>query len=295
MANKALSLIKQTFHEFSEDEATTRAGSVAYYAALSLAPLVLLFIAITGFLGPSTQDRMIAAVEGAVGQQAGQAVQAISARGDDAAGKAGWSMAIGIVIILFSASGVLAALQRGLNRVWDVKPAPGQGVKGWIRKRLLSMGMVVAIGFLLLVSLVLTSLIGMLVPSSGALWNLLNMAVSFVVFILLFAAMFKVLPDVKIAWSDVWLGAVVTALLFAVGKYLIGLYIANADYSESYGAAGSIIALLVWVYYGAVILFLGAEVTQVVARSRGHEIRPDAHSRRYEEVFPDEQGRTQGA
>ncbi|NLF30684.1 MAG: YihY/virulence factor BrkB family protein [Planctomycetes bacterium] len=285
MSGRILGFFKQTFHEFSADEAATRAGSVAYYAALSLAPMVLLFISITGFLGASTQERMIRSVEEAVGPQAGQIVSTVAARGGGQAGKAGVSMVISLAVIAFSASGVLAALQAGLNRIWDVKPAPGAGAKGWARKRLLSMAMVAAIAFLLLLSLVATTVIGMILPASGAAWNLVSMAVSFAVFVLLFALMFKVLPDVKIAWRDVWPGAAVTALLFAVGKYVIGLYIANADYSQSYGAAGSVVAMLVWVYYGSVIFFFGAEVTQVLAQRRGRELRPNEHAVHYREVI----------
>jgi membrane protein len=153
------------------------------------------------------------------------------------------------------------------------------------------MGLVLAIIFLLLVSLVATTLIGMIVPGGGWLWNLVNLVISFGVFILLFAAMFKVLPDVRIAWKHVWIGAVLTAGLFAVGKYLVGLYIANAGYAGSYGAAGSLVAMLVWVYYSAIIVYFGAEVTQVYARRVGREIEPDKHAVRIKEVRVGEEER----
>ncbi len=284
---RTVKLFKQTFKEFSEDEATARAAGVAYYAALSLAPLVLLFIAISGFLGPDTQDRMVQSIESAVGSQAGGAIEGITARSEEKLNKAGWSLAISLVVILFSASGVVAALQKGLNRIWDVKAAPGGGIKNWIRKRLLSMSLVLGVGLLILISLVATTVIGVLVPDSGALWNLVTLGVSVLVFIVLFAAIFKVLPDVNVQWKDVWFGATVTAVLFAIGKYLVGLYLANASFTDSYGAAGSLIAMLVWVYYAAVITFFGAELTQVRARLAGRAIEPDQYAVRIEEIVHD--------
>ncbi|MFP4356085.1 MAG: YihY/virulence factor BrkB family protein [Phycisphaerae bacterium] len=288
MSRKVWKFLKDVLQHFMEDEATTRAGSVAYYAALSLAPMVLLFIAITGFIGARTQENMIQSVERTVGSQIAAVVRRVSAKGGEQTEEATLSLVVSIVLILFSASGVVAALQRGLNRIWNIKPAPGQGLKGWMRKRLISMAMVLAFALLLLFSLVLNSVIGMVLPSAGWLWGLADMAASFLLFILLFASIFKVLPDAQIAWKDVWLGAAVTAALFAVGEYFIGMYIARADYSRSYGTAGSIIALLVWVYFGSLMVFLGAEVTQVVASRRGRSIRPDRHAVHFEHVVDGE-------
>jgi membrane protein len=269
---------KQVFSAFAADEAPTRAAAVAFYAALSISPLVLLFVAITGFLGESTQERMFESVTSTVGAEAGEAIRTLAAQGDAPGGAASLSLVVSLVVILFSASGVVAALQRGLNRVWNVQPAPGEGVKGWVRKRAVSMSLVLGVLFLLLVSLVATTVVGMIVPSSGWAWNLVTLAVSFAVFVLLFAAMFKMLPDVRIGWGVVWRGAVVTALLFAIGKYGLGLYLASASYESSYGAAGSLVALLVWAYYSSMIVFLGAEITQVYARRAGARIEPDKHA-----------------
>lgn len=273
-----LSTLKQAGKDFVEDEAMTRAAAVAYYAALSLAPMVLLFIAITGFLGQQTQQDMIETVNRTVGEQAGQAIQNVADQGKNETSKATWSMVISIVMLLFSASLVVAALQQGLNRVWDIKPAPGEGIVGWIRKRVLSMSMVLVIAFLLLISMVATTVVSSVVSSDGWLWNLVTLAVSAAVFVLLFAAMFRVLPDAKIAWADVWFGAITTAVLFAIGKYLIGIYLGTKSYEDSYGAAGSMIGMLAWVYYSALILYFGAELTQVTARQKGRLIRPDSHA-----------------
>jgi membrane protein len=178
-------------------------------------------------------------------------------------------------MLLFSASGVFAQLQSTMNKVWNVTPKPQNAIWDWLRKRLLSMGMVLSVAFILLASLVISAVIGMVLPGTGTLWNLVTAGVSMLVFIVLFAMIFKFLPDVQIAWRDVWVGAVLTAVLFTVGKYAIGVYIGNSAVASSYGTAGSLIALLVWVYYSAVIVLFGAELTQVYATRYGSGIQPE--------------------
>jgi membrane protein len=273
----AFRFFKQVYCEFAEDNVMLYAASVAYFAALSLAPMVLLFVGVTGLLGESAQQKMIDTVTETVGPQAGDIVRSIASSGETFS-SAQLSTIISIAVILFSASSVVAALQTGLNRVWDVKAAPDAGWTNWVRKRTLSIAMVLGICFLLLTSMVLTTVISMVLPDTGWMWNVITLMISFAVFVLLFAGMFRFLPDVTIAWRDVWLGAVVTALLFASGKYLLGLYLANASFENRYGAAGSLIAMLVWVYYSTIILFVGAEITQVVAQRSGRPIMPDKHA-----------------
>lgn len=277
---------KQLAARIGKDEVMMRAAAVAFYAAFSLAPMVLLFVAITGFMGADTQEGMIDTVERTVGASAGEAVSTIAARGQERDTEPGWSLAISIAIILFSASTVVAALQTGLNRVWNVTGAPGvkTSVLGWLRRRVLSMGMVLGICFLLLVSMVATTVIAMVLPTTGWIWNLVNLAISFGVFVLLFAAMFKVLPDVLIGWRHVWFGALVTAALFALGKSIIGMYIGMAGYEDSYGAAGAVVGLLVWVYYSSIIVFLGAEITELHATRGGQQLQPTRHAVRIEVV-----------
>lgn len=277
--------VKEVFKEFMKDQAISRAAAVAFYAALSLAPMVLLFVAITGYLGEDTQQRMFDTVTRTVGPDAGDAVRTIAAQGQDRVKGAGLSLVVSIAVILFSASSVFAALQVGLNYIWDVRVAPGSGAKSWIRKRLLSMGMVLTIGFLMLISMVATTVVGMVVPSNGWIWSVLNLLVSFGLLVLLFAGIYRFLPDVEIAWKQVWVGALITAGLFTLGQLLVGLYISRAGYRGSYGAAGSMVAVLVWVYYSAIIVFLGAEITQVYARRSGNEITPDKHAVRVHEVM----------
>ncbi|MBD3562646.1 YihY/virulence factor BrkB family protein, partial [Planktothrix sp. FACHB-1355] len=180
---------------------------------------------------------------------------------------------------------VFGELQDALNTIWEVAPKPDLGVKGFIRKRFLSFAMVLVIGFLLLVSLIisavlagLNSYLSNLLPGIDFVWLLANFVISFGVTTLLFAMIYRFLPDVKIAWSDVWIGAAITSLLFSIGRFLLGMYLGNGSFGSTYGAAGSIVVILAWVYYAAQILFFGAEFTQVYARKYGSQIVPDKNA-----------------
>ena len=194
-------------------------------------------------------------------------------------------LVLSIAGLLFGATGVFAQLQQALNKAWEVEPDPeAGGIKNFLTKRVFSLGMILVIVFLLLVSLLLSSFIsvfagqlGSLLPgslSTAVVW-VINAVVSLAVITLLFAAIFKVLPDAIVAWRDVWVGAFVTAFLFVIGKFLIGLYIGQSDPGEAYGAAAALALLLVWVYYSAMIIFLGAEFTQIWAQQYGSGIEPD--------------------
>ena len=277
-----LSALKQTVGEFFEDDALTQAAAVAFYTALSFAPLVLLLVTIGGMLGQDNQDALVEQFRGAMGNSAGDSVQEILDHAEETQQQNGvwWRWAIGLVVLLFSASGVFAQLQYALNTIWDVKPKPGEsGAMAWIRKRSLSIGMIFAILFVLLVSLVVSTVVEMLIPGNFPYASRIGQViVSLIVFTLLFAAIYKFLPDVRIDWEDVWLGAGITAVLFAIGKEGIGLYLRYAAPGSAYGAAGSLIVLLTWVYYSGLILFFGAELTQVVTRRRGKPIQPDEHA-----------------
>jgi membrane protein len=190
-------------------------------------------------------------------------------------------MAVGVVTLFIGASGVFGELQSSLNTIWGVKPKPGRAIWGGVKARFLSFTMVLGVAFLLLVSLVVSSVLSAIgerfssaLPGGEALWQVVNFVFSLVSITVLFALIFKYIPDAEIKWRDVWLGAIVTAGLFTIGKVLLGLYLGKAAVGSSYGAAGSLIALVVWVYYAAQILFLGAEFTCVQARLHGREIRP---------------------
>lgn len=275
-------LLKETYSDWSEDRAPRLAAALAYYAVFAIAPLLIIVIVIAGlFFGEAeVRQSIVSQLGGLIGQNGGQALDAlIEGARKPAAGVI--ASVIGVVTLLIAASGLFGQLQDALNTIWEVQPKPNQGIWGTIRSRFLSFSMVLGIGFLLLVSLVVSaalSALGTMVVGDQygetLLWKGVNFVVSFGVTTLLFAMIFKILPDVKIDWSDVWIGALATAALFTLGRFLISLYLGQAAPESSYGAAGSLIAILIWVYYSAQILFMGAEFTQVYARSYGSQIEP---------------------
>ncbi len=275
------SLLKQTFSEWNDDNAMRLSASLAFYTALSLAPLIVIVIAIGGmvFGDEAARGQIVGQIDGLIGTQGAETVQAIL---DSAKSTQGGIIAtiISVAVLLFGASGVFGELQSALNEIFDVKPRPGRGILGILKDRFFSFTMVLGVGFLLLVSLVLSAGITAVGDRFGGseaapfLWQAINFVVSFAVISVLFALIFKVIPDIRIAWGDVWPGAIATAALFTIGRYLIGLYLGGGSVSSSYGAAGSLIAVLVWVYYSAQILFFGAELTQVYAARRGHQVLP---------------------
>lgn len=268
--------------DFIRDRAMTYSAAIAYFTALSFAPLVLLLVTAGTFLGEGTGNDLIRFFERQVGEQAAVVTESViehGASGDSR--QATWRVVVGIGLLLFTASAVFAQLQAALNHMWEVEPSPGQGVWGWVRKRLLSIGMVFAILFILLVALVLSAVVERLVPGGTAVARIGSLLLSLLLFTGLFAAIYKVLPDVEIAWADVWLGAAVTAVIFSLGKLGISLFLDRSSATDNYGAAaGSLIALLIWVYFSALIFFFGAEVAQQHARRRGAGITPSKHARR---------------
>jgi membrane protein len=280
-------LIKESFQEWQKDGALDLGAALAYYTVFSLAPLLLVALAVAGLLWDrgQIQGQLIAEIQGLMGPQGAQAVQTMLAN----AGRHGSGVLasiLGVVTILFGATGVFVQLQTALNRVWNVEARPGLGIWSFVKTRLISFGMVLGIGFLLLVSLVVSTAVsavgkwatGLLPAGSEALMQGLTFVVSFAFITLLFAMMYKFLPDVEIGWRDVWIGAVVTALLFTLGKFLIGLYLGKSSVASTYGAAGSLVILLLWIYYSSQILFLGAEFTQVYATHYGSQIKPSKHA-----------------
>lgn len=269
------------------DDALTLAAAIAYYSALSFAPMVMLAVWITSMLGVNAQRLVIDQAEQLAGPQAGEVVRTVIENADDNPGAGTVSGIVSIAVLLVSATGVFAQLQKALNVVFDVEARPSAGPKGSIinllRARLLSMGMLAAIGFLLVVSLVATTGIQAVtrqvgVADSGLIWKILYYTVSAVIFSGLFGALFKLVPDIKLRWKHALIGGAMTAVLFGVGKLGLGFYLAGGGVGSSYGAAGSLIALLVWVYYSAVIVFLGGELTQAWMHLRGHPIEPDTHA-----------------
>jgi membrane protein len=281
-------LFKQTFNEWLEDKAPQLGAALAYYTVFSLAPLILVLLAIIGVLfrdDPSgAWSRMTQQMSYFLDKSAVNVVQQIAQKASQP-GKSFVATIIGIALAIFGASGVFGQLQDALNTVWGVKAKPGLGIKRFLRARFLSFTMVAGVCFLLLVSLVLEGLLKGFsryvqahLPGGLALATSVYVVFDMAVVILLFAMIFKYLPDVKVRWRDVWIGSVMTALLFAIGKWALGLYLGSGAASSAYGAASSLITLLLWIYYSSQILLFGAEFTQVYARRFGPEVQPDDYA-----------------
>jgi membrane protein len=273
---KYLQLFKETFKEFGEDKAPRLGAALAYYTIFSIGPLLLIAVAMAGiFFGQEAAQGRISDELGKVfGSQMAQSLeQMIQAAAKPKSGTV--ATIIGVITLMLGASGVFGQLKDALNTIWNVEKKKASGIMGFVKERFLSMAMVLGIGFLLLVTLVLDTAVSAMGSYASrfvggeAVAHLLTLALTFAVAIVLFAAIFRILPDLKIAWRDVWFGAIFTALLFTVGKWGLGVYLGKAAPGSAYGAAGSLVILLIWVYWSAQILFLGAEFTQVYARTFG--------------------------
>jgi membrane protein len=265
---------KRAIWNLFADDGFTLAAALAFYAILSLAPLLVLAVTVLGFLGESTQQRITTHAESLIGPEAASGVEALlkSARAQRVG--ASISAAIGLVFLLLSSTGAFAQLQYSLNRIFNVRTRRSM-VKGWLYKRAMSLLMVFAIGIVIVGSLVVNSIIASVFRASGATAELISLLTSFAVFTLIFIIMFRVLPDVKITWTDTWVGGVISGILFIAGEYGISRYLAYSSTSSVYGAAGSLVILLLWIYYSSLILFLGAELTQAYAQCCGTEIVPN--------------------
>jgi membrane protein len=264
-----------------EDKAPRLGAALAYYAAFSIAPLLILLVAFVGvFVKGDTLSQIQTEIAAIAGDNAAEAIGAII-RGAMASPASGAATALGVVTLIVGATGVFGQLQDAMNTIWEVTPKPRRVWVDVLRTRLLSFALVLGIGLLLAASLILSTFLAtaskyfqQLLPLTGAIWPLVDFGVSFGTTTLLFAMMFKILPDVDIEWRDVWLGAAVTAALFAVGKIGIGLYLGRSSFQSAYGAAGSFLVLLAWVYYSSQIFFFGAEFTKVYTMAHRHRFRP---------------------
>ncbi|HEX3051982.1 MAG TPA: YihY/virulence factor BrkB family protein [Aggregatilineaceae bacterium] len=285
---ETFSLLKETFSEWKEDKASLLAAALAYYTIFSLAPLVLVTVGLVSIIFDRNEieQEIHSQVESLAGDDGSNTLQTMLDNLDDGE-KGTIATVIGIVTLLLGATGVFGQLQNALNTIWEVTPKPGQGLIMTIRHRLLSFAMIPAIGFLLLVSLIVDAGLALvsgyfqdILPNNFSVTalQLVSIGVSFVVITFLFMLIFRILPDAHIAWSDVWVGSAVTALLFSIGRLGIGLYIGRSSAASAYGAAGSLIVILLWIYYSAQIVFFGAEFTQVYATRYGKRIRPTEYA-----------------
>jgi membrane protein len=289
MRNKAKAIwtvLKETGKDWSEDNATRLAAALAYYTVLSIAPLLVLAVSVAGlvFGEEAAKGQIASELSGVVGPQAGEGIETMLTHAKSPEDGTIGSI-IGVIVLLFGASGVFGELQSSLNTIWEVAPKPGRGLWGVVRQRFFSFTMVLGVAFLLLVSLVLSAMLSGIgamfegsLPGGAELWQIVNFVMSLGIITALFALMFKVVPDADVAWKDVWIGGLFTGVLFVIGKFALGLYLGRASVASPYGAAGSLIVLVIWVYYAAQILFLGAEFTQVYARHRGSRIKPSENA-----------------
>jgi len=284
----SFSLLKQTFSEWLKDKAPQLGAALAYYTVFSLAPLVLLLLAIVGLLfhndPAGAWKKITEQMSYFLDKSAVEVVQNIAQKASQP-NKGLLATTIGVVLALFGASGVFGQLQDALNTIWGVKAKPGAGLGGFLRSRFLSFAMVGGVCFLLLVSLALESMlkgfssyVQSVLPGGIAVALTVYWIFDLAVVILLFAIIFKFLPDAKIQWRDVWIGAAMTAIFFAIGKWALGLYLGSGSAASAYGAASSLITLLLWVYYASQILLFGAEFTQVYAGYAGRGVKPDKYA-----------------
>jgi membrane protein len=277
---EVIRVVKEAVKDWSDDNAPRLGAALSYYTIFSIAPLLLISIAVAGlvFGREAAQGRIVAQIQGLVGMGAAEGIQAML----DNARKPGEGVlaaVFGAVALLFGAGGAFNELRGALDVIWEIPPRKGGGIQALMRERLASFGMVLVVGFLLLVSLVVSAAISLLevkgtFPGSGVVLQVVNNAISVAVITVLFALIFKYLPDAHppVAWKDIWIGALITSVLFTLGKFAIGLYLGRSGVASAYGAAGSLVLLLVWVYYSAQILFFGAELTQVYARRHGSRL-----------------------
>jgi membrane protein len=276
-AKDLLSILKTTFASWNKHEAPRLGAALAFYTILSLSPLVIIVVAVGGlmFSRSTAQTHILNQVQGMIGPDGGKAVQAMLANAQKpSAGVLG--TIVGLLSLLFGASGVFTELRSALNLIWGVKQEETSGIWQLLRERFFSFGMVLSIGFLLLVSLVLSTVLaaigkffGGLLPVPSLVLEAINFLVSYVGVAALFVLIFRFVPEAKVRLNKVWLGACVTAILFTIGKTLIGLYLGKTSVGSTYGAAGSVIVVIVWVYYSAQIFFFGAEFTHAYAE---HEL-----------------------
>ncbi len=270
-------IFKRALAGWWNDNVPRLGASLAYYTLFALAPILIVAITIAGFFfgADAVQSEVTGQIRGLVGEAGGQAVQAMlqaaNQRGDNTL-----ATVIGLVTFFLGATGAFLELQTALNAIWRVKPRPDAGIKEMLLQRLVSFGLVVGVGFVLLVSLLVSAglsalnrYVGAMVPEIAVVWQGVNTLVSLGVVTLLFAMIYQFLPDVELRLSDVWVGGLVTAGLFTIGKFLIGLYLGTSGVASTYGAAGSVVVLLIWVYYSAQIVLLGAEFTRAYVERFG--------------------------
>jgi membrane protein len=279
---KFYGLVREIVSVWIDGNASSNGAAVAYYTIFAIAPIFIFALALAGFVfGPKAAQReLFGQLSSLVGSAGGEAIQATVAAADRPRASV-LATAFALITLFVGAGSVFVQLQSSLNAIWNVRPKPGSGLRHFIKNRLVSFAMLLGIGFLLLVSLVISAALAaagkfmsQVMPAEEMIWHVADFAVSLCLVTVLFAMIFKILPDARIAWRDVWIGAVITALLFGLGKLLLGFYLGRSTFASAYGAAGSLVVLLIWVYYSVQILLFGAAVARVWANRYGSHVKP---------------------
>jgi membrane protein len=286
MKSSIFQIFKGAYNEFQADNVTRLAAALSYYTAVSIAPLIIFILLIVGLvLGQQGAEELLRTQLGDVLDEEAMGFITGIIENAERPTEGGIAGILSLLVLIWGSTNVFAQLQDSLNIIFDVRPKPSAGVMDTVRRRFLSFSLVLVIGFLLVISLVLSmvltvlaSALSGLLPGADYLWPIIENLVSLLIISLLFAAMFKVLPDVDIQWRDAWLGGALTALLFIIGKIALSIYMGTAAPGSAYGAAGSVIVFLLWVYFSSIIFFFGAEFTQIYAIRRGSGLRPSEHA-----------------
>ena len=295
---------RKVLHGVADDALLTRAAAIAFYSALSFAPLMVLLLWLLAALRPEWQQQLTAGLARILGEKAAGAIELVVGNAKSTPTLGNIAGIASLAITVFSASAVFAQLQRALNVIWDVKARPGKAITAWLWARARAIALVVGFAFLLIVSFVVSTLIRLFVPADSWLWGMVEWVITLLVFIAAFGAMYRVLPDARIAWMDAWRGALLTTVLFIAGKYGIDVYIRHASVGGAYGPAGVLVVLLTWVYYASIIVLAGAELTHGLALARGSKPPPARQADRtrtppadgdpLRQRKPDGRGRTSG-
>jgi len=280
--------LRKTISGVGEDALLTRAAAIAFYSALSFAPLIVLLLWLLAALRPEWQQQLTDGLAEILGEKAAGAITLVVQNAKSTPTLGNVAGIVGLLITLFSASVVFAQLQHALNVIWDIRARPGKAVTAWLWARARAIGLLVGITFLLIVSFVVSTLIRIFVPMDSWIWNVAEWVISLLVFIAAFGAMYRVLPDARIAWVDAWRGALLTTVLFIAGKYAIDLYIQHAGVGGAYGPAGALVVLLTWVYYASIIVLMGAELTHGLSIARGEKVKPEQQAERTNASQPDQ-------
>jgi membrane protein len=277
--------LREGFNQWwNEDRPFELAAALAYYTIFSMAPLLVIAISVAGFVfgREAAQDQVVRTLADFVGKDGGVAIQTmINNASKQQTSESIFAMLIGVALLLFGAGGVVGQLQSSLNMIWGIEPRPDRGWLGFLKDRFISYAMVLGVGFLLLVSLIVSAALAAFdrflesaLPGAGIALHIINFIVSLGLVAFMFAAIYRFVPDARISWKDVVVGALMTAVLFTIGKFLISLYLGQSSVTSVYGAAGSLVTLLLWVYYSSLIFFFGAELTQIYATRFGSGMTP---------------------